>query len=67
MELIIDTINAYDKECHGCQRHNRDVMIAITQENEPVEHAVHDLFLTQAQAEKLLQSLTKVVNSNKNG
>ena len=64
MELIIKTIRTYCKGVIGCKRHNRDVMISFTHEAETVPNAVHDLFLTQEQAEGLLESLKATLEQN---
>lgn len=64
MELIIKTIGTHYKGVIGCKRHNRAVMIAFTHEEETVPNAVHDLFLTQEQAEGLLESLKATLEQN---
>ncbi len=65
MTLQLNTARAYDKGCYGCQKHGKDIMIAITYEGDPNRHGVHDLFLTQEMAEFLLRELTDAVDRNK--
>ncbi len=65
MQLQLKNIRAYDKECHGCVKNNKDIMISFMYENDP-EDIIYDLFLTQEKAERLLWELTDAVYRNKN-
>ena len=65
METIIDSIRAYDKQVFGCKNNERDVMISFSGGGEKI--LVNDLFLTQEQAETLLEDLQRVVESNQEG
>jgi len=65
MELLIDTIRSHYHGCYGCQRFNRDVMISFTYEGDPERNKVHDLFLTQEQAEHLYDCLSKTLQLNR--
>lgn len=64
MELITTTITAYDANCIGCKRHSKPVMLSFMFEGDQ-EDKVHDLFLTQEQAESLHQKLGEAIQRNK--
>lgn len=67
-------VNAYSKECYGCQSVGADIMLTFGSEitplggnNQPleVEPLKHvDVFLTKKQAEHLHAQLTKVLLDN---
>lgn len=58
MEGIVELIDVHDKEVCGCVRHNSDIMLSFTIED---KDEIHDIFLTQEQAEKLsIQLITKI-------
>lgn len=59
----IDYIRVYDKGVIGCLRNKKDIMISICGPNGSID----DVFLTQTQAEQLLEDLKKEVNENKSG
>ena len=42
MEFTVKTIQSFGRLSVGCRNSKRDVMIAFTQEDEPVKNAVHD-------------------------
>ncbi len=63
-ESIATSIRAYDKECIGCQRHSRDIMISYTKENDAKRSQVYDLFLTQGQAKMLYEELGRQIAEN---
>lgn len=60
-EKEITTIQAHDKNCIGCDRHGKYVMISYesTQDDEII-----DLFLTQSQAKYLSERLLMCINDN---
>lgn len=62
MEAHVETANAYSKTCLGCIRHNKDVMITFTYEGEKL--SFHDFFLTNKQAQRLLERLTLALKYN---
>lgn len=62
MELIIKNIRTHYRGVNGCKRHDRDVMVAFVCEGD--ESQVHDLFLTQKQAEGLLKNITETLAKN---
>jgi hypothetical protein len=61
-ETEVKNIRAYDKGVKGCQRHDKDVMLAFDSTNE--EYDIKDLFLTQEQAEFLHKELGEVIARN---
>jgi len=56
----VRNINVYDKDCYGCKRHKKDILIIINQEDK-----AFDVFLTNEQAEKLIVDLTEKLMENK--
>lgn len=61
-EVEAKNVRAYDKNCTGCLRHQKDVMISFDSTEEGYD--IKDLFLTQDQAEFLLKELSEVVERN---
>lgn len=61
MELIIKNIRTHYRGVNGCKRHKRDVMVSFMHEG---DESVHDIFLTQEQAEGLLKDLTATLAHN---
>jgi hypothetical protein len=60
-EIIeVRNINVYNKNCNGCVRHKKDIMMIINKEDE-----AFDTFLTNEQAEKLIVDLTEKLMENK--
>lgn len=60
MEYIAKEIKAYSKNNIGCKRHNRDVMISFYD-----GESVHDVFLTQQQADELRKLLKDRMFTNR--
>jgi len=66
MELIPKSMNVSDKECIGCKRHKRDIMITATKkENDTTEFI--DIFLTQEEAINFHKELAVSIIKNKLG
>ena len=63
METTITSIKAYDKDCIGCVKHKRDIMIAYTADD-PEGADIIDLFLTQVQAKILANDLAIMIKCN---
>jgi hypothetical protein len=61
-EKDISAIKAYYKGVNGCVRHKKDVMIAYTVDR---EMGICDLFLTNEQAQKLMEDLQNALRMNK--
>ena len=65
-EINVESIHAYDKGVQGCKRHNKDVMIAYkSADKEKDGDDIIDLFLSQSEAEHLLERLTLAIKTNK--
>lgn len=64
-EFIAESIKIYDKNCIGCIRWDRDIMISFIDNNKKYKdtdiHETFDLFLTQAQASELITQLEKIL------
>ena len=54
MEKMVESVQAYNKECAGCKRWNKNTMISFTF---PGDEEVHDFFLSQGQADHLKEML----------
>lgn len=63
VEIIVKNIRAYPRTCVGCQKSGRDVMISVAQN----AMEIHDIFLTQEQADELSKELAqmKFMNNEK--
>jgi hypothetical protein len=62
-EIInIDNIQIHSKDCLGCQRHKKDILITISTIS--TDESIIDLFLTQKQAEELRNDLIKTLEYN---
>ena len=61
MSNIVKHTRAYDKDCNGCLRVKRDVMVSFM----VVGDDFYDMFLTTEQAEFLVESLKGVLKQNK--
>lgn len=53
-EIIVKSIRAYDKECIGCQNHQKALMITYIPEG---KSDIIDLFLDEKQAEHLYKEI----------
>lgn len=53
----------HDKNCIGCKRHKKDVLVVLVETKEG--NKSKDLFLSIEQAEKLIGQLQKVLQQNK--
>ena len=63
MELIIENLVVYGNKVIGSRRYKKDIMLAFTHEDD--NSRVHDMFLTTAQAEKLIKDLQATLEWNK--
>jgi hypothetical protein len=61
MEFIVKTMHVYGKNCLGCQYHKKDVMLSFST---PEGLRIHDIFLTNAQAQQLIIQLRKTLRNN---
>lgn len=61
-EKEVLTITAQGKDCIGCQKHQKDIMISYTSKG---EDQIIDLFLTEYQARTLLENLNKLFAERK--
>jgi len=62
MEALVKNIRAYDRIVSGCQRHGADVMLSFRRTDE--KRVVHDLFISNEQAEALIKELQEAVAEN---
>ena len=62
MEKIVRNCEANSKDCLGCQRHKKDIMITFRAEEKEMEF--YDFFLTDKQAKGLIKSLEKSISQN---
>ena len=60
-EKEITSITVHGNECIGCKKHNKDIMIAYTDNN---SDEIIDLFLSTEQAESLLKRLSEGLAEN---
>ena len=61
MEPIITSVRVFDKNCIGCTRNKKDVMIAYTHDD---TEGIVNIFLTQDQAKTLTDDLIIVTERN---
>lgn len=67
-DIPISGLSVHNKECNGCIRHERDVLVTFTTESpEFIGRKVdfHDFFLTTAQAIHLRDEIDKILKQNK--
>ncbi len=66
MQIKVKSVRAYDKQCRGCEKYNREVMISVEPDDLPKDkYCIHDIFLTQQQAEILAVELNEAIKRNK--
>lgn len=58
-EMIVDYVHAFGKDCNGCLRHKKDIMLTYKIEG---KETIYDLFLTYHQANSLYEGLAKHLN-----
>ena len=64
VDVIAHTVNAFNKECYGCKRTKKDVMLTVVRrENDQTEF--DDIFLTTEQATFLITRLQEALKYNK--
>ena len=61
MELIVKTLHVHGKNCLGCKHHKKAVMISLST---PKNLRIHDIFLTNTQAQQLIIQLRKTLRNN---
>lgn len=61
MEFIAKTLHVYGKNCFGCKRHKKAVLISFSTQK---DLRIHDLFLTNTQAQQLIIQLRKILRNN---
>ena len=59
-DIHVNSARVYDKECNGCKRVKKDIMLAILTES----NDLMDLFFTTEQAKKLIIELEKKIKQN---
>lgn len=66
IEMNVRSIGAFNKDCAGCQKCNKDVMISVEQTTKWLgDLAISvDLFLSQKQTIEFIKELQKAVNHN---
>jgi predicted DCC family thiol-disulfide oxidoreductase YuxK len=64
MEGIAKNIRVYDKNCVGCKKFKKDVMVSFMIKEDETND-IHDIFFTTEQAESLRDQLTKKLEQNK--
>jgi len=60
MEIKNSIINVYGRECVGCKRHDKYIMIAISDSDED-NYGIHDVFLTKKEAEDLINKIKEAM------
>ena len=66
MEKILRNVRVKGQDCIGCQRHLKEIMLSVMFEDDSEDPAnVHDFFLTQKQAESMLNELSTVISQNR--
>ena len=65
MDKQARTTRAFSRGCVGCQRHEKDVMIALQDIDDYNEMIWNDWFLNTDQAERLHEELGRVLEENK--
>ncbi len=61
MEIIVKDSSVHGKNCFGCKRHNKAVLISFSTSK---DLRIHDIFLTSAQAQQLIIQLRKTLRNN---
>lgn len=59
MEIHLTNLRAYDSECIGCRRHNKDIMISFEHNGE-----FYDIFMNQTDAETFAAELAARLADN---
>lgn len=62
MEIVAENSSVHGRNCIGCKTYERDIMLSFLEGS-----VVHDVFLTQEQANALLKQLTERVKQNAQG
>mgnify|MGYP001000005304 CR=1 FL=1 len=61
MEIIVKDSSVHGKNCFGCKRHKKAVLISFSTSK---DLRIHDIFLTSAQAQQLIIQLRKTLRNN---
>ncbi len=59
-EIVVTTMRAYDKECIGCKKHGKHLMISFQAEKHGI--VVHDMFLDKNTALVFQKELDEVLS-----
>ena len=62
-EVNVKNITVHDKNCIGCKKHDKYIMISYMDHNDKNNNII-DLFLTQNQAYHLLNTLKQKIDEN---
>ena len=60
-EFITDNVTVSQKDCNGCLRHNRDIMLTVTANK---DGEFYYIFLTTTQAENLVKQMSFALDQN---
>lgn len=66
-EFLAENVTVHGKNCVGCQRWDRDIMVSFMDKNKSYDGGIgtyFDLFLTTEQAIRLRDGLTKELKRN---
>ena len=65
-EILNPVTNVYGKNCIGCQRHGKDIMLTFVDcnENGGVTGEIYDIFVSEAQAMGLMENILDVIQRN---
>ena len=58
-------LNIYGKDCVGCQREGKDIMVSISGKNQDDRFVFLDTFLTTEEALELIKDIQKKLKENK--
>mgnify|MGYP000888473574 CR=1 FL=1 len=61
MEFIVKDLSVHSKNCIGCGYHKKAVLISFST---PKDLRIHDIFLTNTQAQQLIIQLRKTLRNN---
>lgn len=61
----VKTITVHDKNCLGCAKHKKDIMISVDQGDGIIEkYEFFDIFLTDKQAKYVMEELAEALKKN---
>jgi len=58
-EFFEPHITVHDRECIGCARHNKDIMVSVSMDGQ-----IKDVFLSQSRAKRLRDDLIECIKRN---